>query len=167
MQAKIHTPVFLRTKGIYSSKADCWSLGVIAFVLLSQKKPFMAKTRSKVKEKIMKCTYSFDTKEWKNISQEAKDFVSSLLVFHPDKRPTSKEALDHLWLKKYSAKNTRTLVDLKRQASLMNHVHDKILGYGRMSELRRIASVIVAHKSSAGMFVSNDHIYIKSVASLL
>lgn len=137
--------------GIYSSKADCWSLGVIAFVLLSQRKPFAAKTRAKTKELIMRCQYRFDHRDWDGISQDAKDFVSSLIVYDPNKRFSAKKALDHPWLKKNSnEKDIRASVEYKKQTSLMNHVHDNIIGYARMSSLKRIASVVVAHKSSAG-----------------
>ncbi|KAL3793600.1 hypothetical protein ACHAWO_001649 [Cyclotella atomus] len=136
--------------GIYSSKADCWSLGVIAFVLLSQRKPFAAETRAKTKELIMRCQYRFDHRDWDGISQDAKDFVSSLIVYDPNKRFSAKKALDHPWLKKNSnEKDIRALVEYKKQTSLMNHVHDNIIGYARMSSLKRIASVVVAHKSSA------------------
>jgi calcium-dependent protein kinase len=137
--------------GIYSSSADCWSLGVIAFILLSQRKPFAAKTRSKTKELIMRCQYQFTHRDWDGISHDAKDFVSSLIVYDPIERLTAKQALEHPWLKKYSdEKNNRTSIEYKKQTSLMNHVHDNIIGYARMSTLKRIASVVVAHKSSAG-----------------
>eukprot|EP00804_Cyclotella_cryptica_P025319 CCRYP_012420-RF/>CCRYP_012420-RF protein AED:0.45 eAED:0.45 QI:0/0/0/1/0/0/2/0/310 len=141
----------LQYQGTYSSKADCWSMGVIAYILLSQKKPFASKTRSQTKAKIMKCKYSFDTEEWKSISALAKDFIASLLVFEPTDRLSAKQALEHSWLKNNAAAESETSAEFKRQISLMNHVHDRILGYSSMSELRRIASVVVAHKSSAGI----------------
>lgn len=144
----------LHIQGTYSSKADCWSMGVIAYILLSQKKPFASKTRAQTKAKIMKCQYNFDAEEWKSISAVAKDFVSSLIVFEPTDRLSAKQAVEHSWLKNNAAANTETSAEFKRQNSLMKHVHDRILGYGSMSELRRIASVVVAHKSSTGINTS-------------
>jgi calcium-dependent protein kinase len=147
----ISNRLLLLVPGNYSSKADCWSVGVIAYVLLSQKKPFASKSRSQTINKITKCKYNFDADIWRGISQEAKNFVSSLIVYDPFDRLSAEQALDHPWLKNNATKNkAATSADFRRQASLMNHIHDSILGYGRMSELRRIASVIVAHKSSAG-----------------
>jgi serine/threonine protein kinase len=125
-------------------------MGVIAFILLSQRKPFFAKTRSQTKEKILRCQYNFNATEWNHISQDAKDFVSSLLVLQPSDRLTAKQALEHPWLKSHSDDKRRTSVEYRKQTSLMNHVHNSILGYARMSELKRIASVVVAHKSSSG-----------------
>ena len=126
---------------------------MIAFVLLSQKKPVAAKTRSKVKDKIMKCDYRFNPRDWDDISKEAKDFVSSLIVYDPMDRFSAKQAMEHPWLNKHADEKTRrTSIEYKKQASLMEHVHDSIIGYARMSELRRIASIVVAHKSSAGMY---------------
>lgn len=133
---------------------------MIAFVLLSQKKPFAGKNRSKVKEKIMNCDYRFTPRDWDNISSEAKDFVSSLIVYDPTNRFSAKQALEHPWLNKHSdEKASRTSIEYKKQASLLKHVHDSIIGYARMSELRRIASIVVAHKSSAGTNTS-PHLYI-------
>ena len=126
-------------------------MGVIAYILLSQKKPFASKTRGQTKAKIMKCRYNINTEEWESISTAAKDFVSSLLVFEPTERLSAKQALEHPWLKNSAAAKIETSADFKRQISLMNHVYNRILGYSSMSELRRIASVVLAHKSSAGI----------------
>ena len=140
----------IKMKGTYTSSADCWSLGVIAYVLLSQTKPFAAKSRSQIKTRILRCQYSFDPKKWDHISPEAKDFVSSLIRFDPSKRLNTKQALDHPWLKNHN--NMKTSIHYKKQDSnsVMEGVHESIIAYGTMSELKRIASVIVAHKSTAG-----------------
>ena len=39
-----------------------------------------------------------DTIHWADISQDAKDFVKSLLQMDPKQRPTADEALSHHWL---------------------------------------------------------------------
>lgn len=70
-----------------------------------------------------------------------------LIVVNPEKRLSAEEALNHPWLKK---KEFPIDVDKWGNESLMEHVRDNILSYARMSELRRIASVVVAHKSSSG-----------------
>lgn len=46
--------------GIYNSKADCWSIGVLAFLLLSDEKPFKGKKRSQLIRAIKRCQYDFD-----------------------------------------------------------------------------------------------------------
>ena len=46
------------------------------------------------------CKYTFEEEPWNGISDEAKDFISSLLVFDSSKRMTASEALEHKWIKK-------------------------------------------------------------------
>lgn len=44
------------------------------------------------------CDWSFDFKEFEEISDTAKDFISKLLVADPKKRMTSEESSKHSWL---------------------------------------------------------------------
>jgi calcium/calmodulin-dependent protein kinase I len=37
---------------------------------------------------------------WDDVSNEAKDFVQTLLTYNPAKRPTAKEASQHSWIRK-------------------------------------------------------------------
>lgn len=134
-------------KGIYTSKADCWSIGVIAFILLCQEKPFAGKKRSEMVHSIMQCRYNFKAVGWRGVSEEAKDFVSKLLVINPSVRMSAQQALDHPWLKKKEYP-ILSETDSRRQNSLLVHVKDNIMAYANMSEMRRIASMVVAHKSS-------------------
>ncbi|KAL9185263.1 hypothetical protein ACHAXT_003040 [Thalassiosira profunda] len=131
--------------GIYDSKADCWAIGVIAFLLLSDEKPFKGKKRSQVLHNIKRCRYDFKAPGWYNISKEAKDFVSSLLVYDPKKRLSAEEAVNHPWFKKKRFAVAETEADQNLHAT----VRDNIMKYANTSELKRIAAVVVAHKSSS------------------
>ena len=42
--------------------------------------------------------YSFDDDIWAQVSDDAKDLVSNLLVLDPSKRFSAKDALNHRWL---------------------------------------------------------------------
>lgn len=134
-------------QGLYTSKADCWAIGVIAFLLLCDEKPFRGKRRSQVIQSIKRCRYDFGAPGWTKVSPEAKDFVSSLLVYNPDKRLSAEQALGHPWLKKKNFPVSEA--DAKAQEALSRNVRDNIMSYARMSELKRIAAVVVAHKSSS------------------
>ena len=130
--------------GFYTNKADCWSLGVIAFLLLCNEKPFRGK-RSEMLSKIKHCDYTFKSPGWYNVSKEAKRFVVALLMKDPKKRLSAEEALQHSWLKR---KDFATVSAKQLNESLMVNVKDNILSYAQTSELKRIVAVIVAHKSS-------------------
>ena len=43
--------------------------------------------------------YKFHDPVWKKISENAKNFVKSLLLMDVDKRPSAEEALNHPWIK--------------------------------------------------------------------
>lgn len=136
--------------GVYDAKADCWAIGVITFLLLCDEKPFRGKKRSQVMHNIKRCRYDFTAPGWYNISQEAKDFVSSLLVLDPNKRLSAEEAVAQPWLKKTKfAEANNTMA----QENLMGNVRDNILSYAEQSEFKRIAAVVVAHKSSSAEII--------------
>jgi len=137
--------------GIYDSKADCWSIGVIAFLLLCDEKPFKGRRRSQVIKNIKTCKYDFKAPGWYNVSKEAKDFVSSLLVYNPKKRLSAEAAINHAWLKKKNFPVTEA--DAEADESLMGNVRDNILSYAKTSEFKRIAAVVVAHKSSSAEII--------------
>jgi serine/threonine protein kinase len=131
-------------QGVYTNKADCWSIGVIAFLLLCNEKPFAGK-RSEMLSKIKRCDYNFKSPGWYNVSNEATRFVTALLTKDPTKRLSAEEALRHPWITKKSFSSVS--VDKLNESLLMN-VKGNILSYAQTSELKKIAAVIVAHKSS-------------------
>jgi len=88
----------------YGLEADLWSVGVLAYQLLTGKLPFgggpnFTKTREEVYEAILHQELDFETEEWDLVSNDAKDFVRSLLTRSRSDRPTSLEALQHRWIR--------------------------------------------------------------------
>ncbi|XP_046823069.1 obscurin isoform X3 [Vespa crabro] len=77
--------------------ADMWSVGIITYILLSGISPFRGVNDRETLTKIRQGAWDFDDR-WKNISNEAKDFIRSLLVYNVDKRMNIKAALKHPWL---------------------------------------------------------------------
>uniref|UniRef100_A0A8C9ZHM3 Calcium/calmodulin-dependent protein kinase 1Da n=1 Tax=Sander lucioperca TaxID=283035 RepID=A0A8C9ZHM3_SANLU len=82
----------------YSKAVDCWSIGVIAYILLCGYPPFYDENDSKLFEQILKADYEFDTPYWDDISDSAKDFIGSLMEKDPAKRFTCDQALRHPWI---------------------------------------------------------------------
>ena len=130
-------------QGMYTSQADLWSIGVIAFMLLSASKPFYHKRRRVVIDQIMRGNYEFSAATWESISDEAKDFVSKLLVVHPKKRMNAQEALGHPWIQH----REELPDDLPRTESLMK-IHDNLSNYQHTSELKKLALTVIAHRST-------------------
>uniref|UniRef100_A0A8C1MBW0 Calcium/calmodulin-dependent protein kinase 1Da n=1 Tax=Cyprinus carpio TaxID=7962 RepID=A0A8C1MBW0_CYPCA len=82
----------------YSKAVDCWSIGVIAYILLCGYPPFYDENDSKLFEQILKADYEFDAPYWDDISDSAKDFISCLMEKDPSKRYTCEQALRHPWI---------------------------------------------------------------------
>ncbi|CAM9178675.1 unnamed protein product [Scytosiphon promiscuus] len=83
----------------YTQKADLWSAGVIAFVLLSGSFPFLKDEadlgdKDKV-DQLAQARFYFNSPSWKTVSAGAKGFVRGLLKKQPGFRWTAREALDY------------------------------------------------------------------------
>uniref|UniRef100_A0A7N0TE54 non-specific serine/threonine protein kinase n=1 Tax=Kalanchoe fedtschenkoi TaxID=63787 RepID=A0A7N0TE54_KALFE len=86
----------------YTTEADVWSVGVIAFILLCGSRPFWARTESGIFSSVLKADPGFDEAPWPSLSLEAKDFVKRLLNKEPRRRMSAAQALCHPWLRNYN-----------------------------------------------------------------
>uniref|UniRef100_A0A7N6BBL0 Protein kinase domain-containing protein n=1 Tax=Anabas testudineus TaxID=64144 RepID=A0A7N6BBL0_ANATE len=82
----------------YSKAVDCWSIGVIAYILLCGYPPFYDENDAKLFEQILKAEYEFDSPYWDDISDSAKDFIVHLMEKDPNIRYTCEQALQHPWI---------------------------------------------------------------------
>lgn len=101
MKKKLGTPYYLAPEVLeesYGKEVDLWSLGVVAYVLLWGYPPFYGQDAKELFINIYNVNYDFADEDWDFISDEAKDFVSKLLVKDPSERMTIDEALAHSWI---------------------------------------------------------------------
>ena len=84
----------------YNEKADIWSCGIILYTMLCGHPPFCGKDENEIKEKILHSKLTFPSKDFRNVSPEAIDFLKLLLTYEPDKRPSAEVALENSWLTK-------------------------------------------------------------------
>ncbi|XP_011689401.1 PREDICTED: muscle M-line assembly protein unc-89 isoform X5 [Wasmannia auropunctata] len=88
-------PEVTNNEGV-SYAADMWSVGIITYILLSGISPFRGANDRETLKKIREGKWDFDER-WKNISNEAQDFIRNLLVYNIDKRMDVRTALAHPW----------------------------------------------------------------------
>lgn len=78
--------------------ADMWSIGALSYKLLCGYTPFQSANRTAHIVDAREGRLTFDTKYGTNIGKSAKDFISALLHFDPEKRITCQAALQHEWI---------------------------------------------------------------------
>mmetsp|Transcript_9846 Transcript_9846/g.20974 ORF Transcript_9846/g.20974 Transcript_9846/m.20974 type:complete len:338 (+) Transcript_9846:130-1143(+) len=82
-------------KGEYDISCDNWSVGIVAYILLSGYPPFNGDTDPDIFAAIKRGHFEFPKQ---GFSDEAKDFIKSLLRRDPRKRLSAEDALKHPWL---------------------------------------------------------------------
>ncbi|XP_077076423.1 myosin light chain kinase family member 4 isoform X6 [Siphateles boraxobius] len=102
LRVNFGTPEFLAPEVInyefVSFPTDMWSLGVITYMLLSGLSPFLGEDDNETLNNILACQWSFEEAEFADISEEAKDFITRLLVKSKSWRMSASQSLKHPWL---------------------------------------------------------------------
>mmetsp|Transcript_68672 Transcript_68672/g.143297 ORF Transcript_68672/g.143297 Transcript_68672/m.143297 type:complete len:407 (+) Transcript_68672:163-1383(+) len=93
----------------YSAKVDVWAAGVILYVMLCGFQPFQLESQNAMYQAIQYGRFSFPSPEWDVVSQEAKDYIKTVLQVKPSKRPTAADCLKHPWIKQVAFGRTESL----------------------------------------------------------
>eukprot|EP00747_Dinoflagellata_sp_TGD_P098571 gnl/TRDRNA2_/TRDRNA2_167490_c0_seq2.p1 gnl/TRDRNA2_/TRDRNA2_167490_c0~~gnl/TRDRNA2_/TRDRNA2_167490_c0_seq2.p1 ORF type:complete len:888 (-),score=121.55 gnl/TRDRNA2_/TRDRNA2_167490_c0_seq2:36-2657(-) len=80
----------------YGFKMDCFSVGVLMYILLAGHAPFRGNTAEEMLMKNILCRVSL--RSLKHTSKAAQNLITKLLTSSPDDRLSAQEALRHEWL---------------------------------------------------------------------
>jgi calcium-dependent protein kinase len=145
MHSTLGTPYYIAPevlKGNYDQKCDCWSIGLIAYMLLSGSPPFPGTSNQEIMDSVKLGKFDFTSFD-KGISPKAKDFVRKCLSMDIDERPECDELLRHPWLNSED-----------HLAAISSPVNESVLGnlvnFRKFSALKRIALEVVAFSLEPG-----------------
>uniref|UniRef100_A0A8C9VP69 non-specific serine/threonine protein kinase n=1 Tax=Scleropages formosus TaxID=113540 RepID=A0A8C9VP69_SCLFO len=102
-----------------SPNTDVWSVGVLAYVMLSGVSPFLDESVEETCVNICRLDFCFPEEYFEGVSQVARDFVASVLLEDPRKRPSAASCLLHPWVSTRSGDTSGTPLDTARLASFV------------------------------------------------
>ena len=126
--------------GNYTTQADLWSAGVVAFELISGKKPFAAASQLQVIAKVASGEINLKTQGWRDKSNASKDFVKAIIKKDPTKRMDAERALRHKWLTTIPRNTLEKSIDA-------HLIGDQMTEYGEAPMLKKIGLLMIAHKT--------------------
>ncbi|KAM5218595.1 LOW QUALITY PROTEIN: myosin light chain kinase 2, skeletal/cardiac muscle [Hipposideros larvatus] len=126
LKVNFGTPEFLSPEVVnydqISDKTDMWSMGVITYMLLSGLSPFLGDDDTETLNNVLSGNWYFDEETFEAVSDEAKDFVSHLIVKDQGARMSAAQCLDHPWLNNLAEKAKRCNRRLKSQILLKRYL---------------------------------------------
>uniref|UniRef100_A0A7S0G2V6 Protein kinase domain-containing protein n=2 Tax=Rhodosorus marinus TaxID=101924 RepID=A0A7S0G2V6_9RHOD len=87
----------------YNQAVDMFSLGILVHILLTGSPPFNCMDLHDYVHRIQDEDISLDGNEWASISPLGKQFVRDISQRDPEIRMTSREALEHAWLRAFDS----------------------------------------------------------------
>jgi calcium-dependent protein kinase len=83
MHKAVGTPYYVAPEVLsnnYDAKCDVWSIGVITYMLLSGIPPFNGSNNRELLDKVKIAKWKFDERLFRNVSKDAKDFITKCLT---------------------------------------------------------------------------------------
>lgn len=105
-------PEVMLKKG-HGKPVDMWSMGVITYTLLCGYSPFRSENLQDLIDECSNAQVVFHERYWKDVSEDAKNFIMCLLKPNPEERWSSGQVLRHPWLSGENATDHNLLPEIK------------------------------------------------------
>lgn len=141
MDTKVGSPYYVAPEILngegYDMRADIWSAGVIAYLVLCGYPPFSGATDAETLELVKKGEFIFPKDQWKHVTKEAKHLVAHMLRKNPQKRIGLMRALDHPWIRTKG---------LTKWEQMREETVDRLITYHKHHALRKAAMLAIAYQ---------------------
>jgi len=117
-----------------------WSMGVIAYVLLSGVMPFRG-SEAEMMAAIKDCRFSMDSPAWKNVSDNGRDFVLKLMTADFEQRMSAETALQHPWIVEREGME-------ETAPAVSEDVVNSLKQFSRASSFRKVCFSMMAYNMS-------------------
>lgn len=104
----------------YDEKIDCWSIGVIFYIVICGYPPFFTEDVNEhhLASMIIAGAYEFDSPYWDHVSIKCKDLIATLLRVEPIQRYSCRQALSHPWFRKMFDPQNEKKINISSHDSL-------------------------------------------------
>jgi len=131
-------------KGWELKASDMWTIGVIAYVLMTGRPPFYGRGNKEILKKIVRCKLTFPSNV--KLSGEAISFITSLIKKNTADRLTAEEALKHPFLNAAAS-----------DKEISEHVLKQLGNYQSQCKLKKVLVRMLANQMT-----EDDHLQISS-----
>lgn len=142
MNTKVGTPYYVAPEVLnreYTKSCDIWSIGVITYILLCGYPPFYGDTDNQIFDSVRTGRFDFPSPDWDGISENAKDFICSLLRRDPSKRLSASKALEHPWIREMAGQTKKKGHRKQRTSIAYAPLSIAFMKYRDMQKLKKAA----------------------------
>eukprot|EP01134_Creolimax_fragrantissima_P007143 CFRG7143T1 len=113
---KYNAPEIINTSVLYGKPVDMWSAGIICYIVLTGQFPFIAQSEEELLNAISRGRFDTNNREYKNLSNDAKNLIRSLLRVSAKTRPTAIDVLEGDFFNTYQSR----LLEMEVEQTLAN-----------------------------------------------
>ena len=127
---------------VVSSSVNMPSDSGLCFLLLA---PIVC-VRQHVVRRIVAGKFAFKGRRWRQVTEEARQFVAQLLQVDPTKRPTGEQGLNLSWLHTEDFWGSTRNMDTE---AVMDNVQATLETFASYGRLKKLALLVIAYKSTS------------------